>query len=65
MSRDAKRRRNALLRSLEINQIYLQILTQGFFADYRSYSDLKNSKWRIQNGGKVNLINFYKPLPPH
>ena len=25
--------------------------------------DLKNSKWRIQYGGQINLINFYKPRP--
>ena len=25
--------------------------------------DLKNTKWRIQYGGHINLINFYKPPP--
>ena len=26
--------------------------------------DLKNTKCRIQYGGQVNLINFYKPRLP-
>ena len=48
--------------SRKINQIYLKIVTQEFLGSL--ITDLKNSKWPIQYGGQVNLINFYKPRPP-
>ena len=52
---------------LKSNQIYLNIVTQGFLGSLITahHSDLKNSKWRIHYGGQVNLINFYKPRPPY
>ena len=44
---------------------YLKIVTQGFLGSLIAglHSDLENSKCRIQYGGHVNLINFYKPRP--
>ena len=41
------------------------IFTQAFVSSLITdlHSHLKNSKYRIQYGGQVNLINFYKPEP--
>ena len=40
----------------------MKIVTQGFLDSL--ITDL-HSKWRIQYGGQVNLINIYKPQPPY
>ena len=40
-------------------------MAPGIFESVFIHSDLKNFKWRIQYGGQVNVINFYKPLPPY
>ena len=63
MSRDLTEKE----KTLKINQIYLKIVTHGFLGSLITdlYSDLKNSKWRIQYSGQVNVINFYKPWPPY
>ena len=46
---------------------HLCIVTQGFLGSLITdlHSDLKNSKWWIQYGGQVTLMNFYKPRPRH
>ena len=65
--KECKTKRNTLWGSLRINQIYLKIGTQGFLESLITdlYSDLINSKWRIQYDGQINLINSYKPRAPY
>ena len=53
--RGQEKKKQITQRSLKINSIYLKFVTQEFLGD------LKNSKWRIQYGVQVILINFYKP----